>query len=385
MNEEPFKENYIEQMSRIYLPILLLVVVMFACKKQEHYLTIAPSNDYAQGFAVASYDGYKVVEVRNPWDTLKVLQRYILVPKNRTIPEQIPQGAVIRTPVEKAVVFASLHCGMLSTLSRSEAIVGVCDAHYVADETLKARVATGEVVDLGSSFLPDMESMILTEPEVIILSPYEDRTEDKAMQLGVPVVEMSDYMENTPLARAEWIKFLALLFDCEQVADSIFANTLNEYESLAEIGRKMENCPTLFCELKTGGVWYQPGGESYMAQMYRDAGINYLWSDNRDKGSISLSFEEVLSKGSNANLWFIKYAEESDKSLKSLASEYAPYANFRAYKDKSVWGVNALKVPFYEEMPLYPQYVLRDLMLIAHPQLFEEGDTTRYYKRLNNE
>ncbi|MBQ3555987.1 MAG: ABC transporter substrate-binding protein [Bacteroidales bacterium] len=372
-------------MSRVLIYILPIFLLLACSKAGNNNITISASNDYAQGFAVAEFDNYKVVEVRNPWDTLKILQRYILVPKNLNISDEMPQGTIIRTPVERAVVYASLHCGMIKELGKSDAIVGICDVHYNADNELKSKVKSGKIADLGSSFLPDIEKIISLSPEIIILSPYKDRDEDKLSQLGIPIVEMADYMESVPLARTEWLKFISMLFDCEEKADSIFLTTETEYLRLAEMGRSVINKPTLFCELKTGGVWYQPGGESYMAKLYSDAGIDYLWRDNNNKGSISLSFEEVFARASNADLWFIKYAEESDKTLKSLLKEYALYENFKPYISKSVWGVNALKVPFYEEMPLYPHYVLRDLMIVAHPEIFEKGDTTRYFKKLDDE
>lgn len=364
---------------------ILPIILLFACSKEEDTLTLPTSNDYAQGYAFEERDNYKIVEVRNPWDTLKVLQRYILLPKGEEIPQEIPQGVIIHTPVERAVVYGSIHCGMIKELGNFDAIAGICDVHYNADADLKKRVTEGSVADLGSSFLPDVEKIVSLSPEIIIVSSYEDKGEDKVSNLGIPVVEMTDYMESSPLGRTEWLKFMAMLFDKDEVADSLFKITEVEYKRLAELGRRAENKPTLFCELKTGGVWYQPGGESYMAQLYRDAGIDYLWKDNKDKGSISLSFEDVFAKASKADLWLIKYATERDKTLSSLTKEYAPYEYFKPYLNKSVWAVNALKVPFYEEMPLYPHYILRDLMIVAHPEMFSEIDTTRYYKRMTDE
>lgn len=367
------------------LTYILFLFILISCSRVGNERTIPLSNDYAEGYAVEKFDEYTVVEVQNPWDTLKALQRYILVPKERELPNSLPEGVVVRTPVESVAVYASLHCGMIKELGKEHTITGICDVYYNADLDLKQRVERGEVADLGSSFLPDVEKIISISPEVIIVSPYKDKGDDKVSRLGIPIIEMADYMESVPLARTEWIKFMALFFECEDIADSIFNATKTEYNLLAEVGRSMKNRPTLFCELKTSGVWYQPGGDSYMAQLYYDAGMDYLWSDNSDKGSISLSYEEVFSRGAESDLWIMKYAEERDKTLKTLKEEFAPYENFASFKNKNVWGVNALKVPFYEEMPLYPHYVLRDLMLIAHPEMFAESETTRYFKKLQDE
>ncbi len=372
-------------MSRVIIYILPLFFAVACTIGLDKKKTITVSNVYAKCFAVKEFDDFKVIEVVNPWDSATLLQRYILVPKENDIPANIPSGTIVRTPISRAAVYASLHCGMMREIGVDSTIVGVCDVHFIADKSLKERIKNGEIADMGSSFLPDVEKIISLSPEVIIVSPYQDGSYGKVEQLGIPIIEMADYMEDTPLARTEWLKFIAMLFECEDVADSIFSATETEYLRLSEIGRNVKNKPSLFCELKTGGVWYQPGGASYMAQLYRDAGINYLWSDNAEKGSISLSFEEVLMRGANADLWFIKYADEKDKTISSLLQEYAPYSNFKSCNGGNVWGVNGLKVSFYEDMPIYPHLVLRDFMIIAHPEIFSLTDTTKYYKRLKNE
>ena len=141
--------------------------------------------------------------------------------------------------------------------------------------------------------------------------------------------------------------------------------------------------PTLFGELKTGGVWYQPCGGSYMAALYRDAGIDYLWSDTPGTGSLSLSFEEVLSRAARADLWVFKYADETrDRRLSDLYREFAPYAEFDAFNNGGVWGCNSVKYPFFEDLAVSPDRVLRDFMLMAHPELFSADDTTCYFKRI---
>lgn len=324
-----------------------------------------------------------MLDIRNPWDTLRLLHRYLLVPKGAELPDGMPDGTVLRTPLGRVAVYASQHCAVMSRLGVEWNVAGICDAYYVADTAVKERLKKGEIVDLGSSFLPDMERLVSLSAEAVILSPYKDGSYGKAAELGIPLVEIADYMENSPLARAEWIRVFGALFGCRELADSLFTETCNRYNALVGMAAGVEKRPTLFSELKTGGVWYQPCGGSYMAALYRDAGIDYLWSDTPGTGSLSLSFEEVLARAVDADLWVFKYADERrDRRLSDLAREFAPYAGFEAFKNGGVWGCNSVKYSYFEDLAVSPELVLRDFMLMAHPELFSSEDTTCYFKRL---
>ncbi|MEG1573755.1 MAG: ABC transporter substrate-binding protein [Bacteroidales bacterium] len=346
-------------------------------------VALASANSYAKGFTVSVNDGYTVVDVINPWDTLKVLHRYVLVPKSASLPDSLPEGTLLRTPLKRVAVYAALHCGVIKELGVIDNVVGICDAYYVADTMIKARISSGKIANLGDSFVPDIEKIIELQPEAVILSPYRDGSYGKVSQLGVPLVEFADYMENTPLSRTEWIKFMGLLFGKEYEADSVFIDTERRYKELAKIGSCVKIRPTLFAEMKTGSVWYQPGGGSYMAALYNDAGINYLWRERSETGSVALSFEEVLERAAHADLWIFKYGRENENmTLSLLKEEFAPYSNFDAFKKGNVWGCNGLKVSFYEDLPVHPDRALRDLLMIAHPELFSKNDTTLYFKHL---
>ena len=344
---------------------------------------MAGGNRYARGFSLSDCGGYKILDIRNPWDTVRLLHRYLLVPKDAVLPDSMPDGTLLRTPLGRVAVYASQHCAVMGRLGAVGSVAGICDAYYVADTAVKSRLGSGEIADLGSSFLPDMERLVSLSAEAIILSPYKDGSYGKAGELGIPLVEIADYMENTPLARAEWIKVFGELFGCAGMADSLFSATCSRYDSLAAMAKGADSRPTLFGELKTGGVWYQPCGGSYMAALYRDAGIDYLWSDTPGTGSLSLSFEEVLSRAARADLWVFKYADETrDRRLSDLYREFAPYAEFDAFNNGGVWGCNSVKYPFFEDLAVSPDRVLRDFMLMAHPELFSADDTTCYFKRI---
>lgn len=367
----------------IILVSVVFLIVAFSCGHRPGKVVMEGNNLYAKGFSLYERDGYKILDIRNPWDTAHLLQRYLLVPKEAELPSLLPSGTLLRTPLERVAVYASQHCAVMSRLGAEKNVAGICDAYYVADTAVKKRLERGEIVDLGSSFLPDVERLVSLSAEAVILSPYKDRSYGKAGELGIPLVEIPDYMENSPLARAEWIKVFGALFGCGDLADSLFSVTCSRYDALAVMAAGVEKRPALFSELKTGGVWYQPCGGSYMATLYRDAGIDYLWSDTPGTGSLSLSFEEVLARAVHADLWVFKYADEKrDMKLSDLEREFAPYTGFDAFKNGSVWGCNSVKYSYFEDLAVSPERVLRDFMLMAHPELFSEGDTTCYFKRL---
>lgn len=369
-------------MTRALLYITLLLTAISCSNNNCKDTLFTTSNQYAKELSIEEQDGYTVIDIRNPWDTLTTLQRYIAVPKGKDIPDSIPQGVIIRTPIERIVTFTALHASVINELGAINSIVGMCDTYYTADSTIKSLIANNTIVDLGDTFAPNIERIISLNPEAIIISPYKGEKRGAISQLGIPLIEVADYMEQTPLARTEWVKLFGILFNSETKADSIFEHTKQSYNRLTTLTDSIKDRPTLFCERKTGNVWYQAGGESYAAKLYSDAGINYLWSNTKGSDSLPLSFEEVLHKASNANLWLLKYSHNTPLTISDLEREYAPYCNFNALKNGAVWGCNGLKTTYYEEIMLHPDRVLRDLILIAHPNIFTKTDTTRFFKQL---
>lgn len=364
---------------------IFLFLLLISCNRKGHVYSDVDSSSYqvnhAEMFRVNRCSGYTEVQVRDPWDTTRLLQNYILIPKNSPLPSSLPQGTVVRTPVSRVAVYSSVHCSMLEELGNLSDIAGVCEPRYIVIPKIKKGVSEGKIVDLGESYAPDVEKIIDLNPEAIISSPFQNAGYGKVEKLGIPIIEGVDYMESSPLGRAEWIRFLGLFFDKEAFSDSIFKETETAYLTLREKVADVEKRPTVVSEVKTGPVWYVPGGNSYMARLFSDAGADYFWKDVPQTGSLSLSFEAVFDKAHQADFWLIKYNRDRDMTMADLKKDYAANANFEAFKNGNVWGSNSAKVPFYEEIPLHPDYLLRDFIRIFHPDLLP-GDTLRYFKLL---
>ncbi len=370
--------------------ILILTVVfafLFSCTgKKTDINTIEPSKvynvNYAKGFSVAKYEDYVEVTVNNPWDSAQILQRYILVDKNAELPGKLPKGKIIRTPLENIVVYSTIHCTVLNELDNLEIIKGICEPGYVDIEYIQAGIKSGTIADLGQASSPDIEKIIMIDPEAIMATPIQGMTYGAIDKTGVPIVETPDYMESSPLARAEWIKFYAVFTGTEQIADSLFAQVEKKYNEVKELVGKTSERPTVFTDKKYGNVWYMPGGNSYMANLLRDAGAAYIWDDNESAGSVPLAFETVLDMAGEADYWLIKYNDtNTDMTYRSLEREFKPYSYFDAYRNRNIYGCNSGKVAYYEDLPVHPEYILTDMAFIFHPDLFP-GYIPRYFYKI---
>lgn len=365
---------------------LALSLVFFSCggnsgKVTGGGLSSLDSIRYASGFTVTDYDDYIVAEVGNPWDSTQVLQRYILVDRQQSLPADLPSGTVIRVPVRRIVVYSSVHVAMIDWLGESDQVIGVCESEYMHTPAIQEGLKAGRVTDLGQSTSPNVEKIIDINAELIIASPFQNSNYGGVEKLGIPIVEGADYMENSPLGRAEWIRFYSLLFDKVALGDSLFNTTATRYHALKKMTDAVVDRPLVLSEKRYGATWFVPAGASYMAQLYADAGADYVFSRTRGAGSVPLSFEAVLDQGIHADCWLFKYHEDKTLTYDDLRREYAPYAYFDAFKNKKIYASNTAKTYYYEETPIHPDYLLEDLVKIFHPELLP-GYDLRYFEPL---
>ncbi len=373
---------------RIYVSFLSLLfsLLLISCGgkqgKPAGNVVSFESIRHASGFTVTAYNGYTIAEVVNPWDSAKVLQRYILLNKGQDIPKDIPQGTIIRLPLKNIVVYSAVHIAMIEELGELQRVIGVCEAEYMNSAYIKQGVAAGTITDLGQAVSPNIEKIIDINAELVIASPFQHTGYGGVEKLGIPIVEGADYMESSPLGRAEWIRFFGLLFDKVELADSLFRVTENRYNELKALTTEVSHKPTVLAEKRYGSTWFLPAGDSYMARLYSDAGANYIYKDTPGTGSLSMSFESVLDQAIiHADIWLIKYHDTKNITYRDLRREYAPYENFDAFKKRKIFGSNSAKVPYYEETPIHPEYLLEDLVKIFHPGLLPDKNL-RYYHEL---
>ena len=329
---------------------------------------------------IVDCDGYSAVELRNPWGE-GILQRYLLVPKDSILPALLPEGVVVRTPVERALLFSGVHISLFEELGASAAVAAVCDAEYIYSEMVLQGVSNGDIIDCGSSLDVNMEQVAAAMPDAIFVLPFENGGYGKLERVSVPLIECADYMEVSPLACAEWIRFYGRLVGRAAVADSIYDAVCNEYEALRLLAAREYPRPRLLCELKSSSAWYLPAGGSTMGRMYADAGADYIFSYCEGSGSVPLSYETVLDKAADADIWLLKYNSEVDKSLSSLLAEFEGYSHFRPFKEKNVFACNAKHKRLFEDRAFHPEKMLKELVALFHPNLLSDYKL-RYYEKM---
>ena len=362
----------------------------------------------------AEHDGeYAEVTIANPWKKGTLLHRYILVPKgeegNKTVARLAMQRSAgarcvtdtVRTPVENSAVFTSPHCQLLYELGCGQAIRGVCDLDYINIPDVKKRAASAgnhgsssAIADCGSSMAPDIERIIALKPETILVSPFENSGGyGKLDKLHIPLIEVADYMETSPLGRAEWMKFYGMLFEksdakdskteissCkagifQNKADSLFAKIEKEYLNLKAAAKKLPAGLSVLTERKTGSVWYVPGGQSTIGILLKDANARYIFSEDQHSGSLAMSPEQILAKAKNIDVWAFKYFGGKPLNRSQLLQEYAGYKSLAAFGSSRIYQVDTSREPYFEITSFHPEVLLREFILLSHP-----ADNARFAK-----
>ncbi|MDR3061205.1 MAG: ABC transporter substrate-binding protein, partial [Dysgonamonadaceae bacterium] len=249
-----------------YLLFFICFSLFFSCdrkNRQTNVLNQTKHNEafvrYAQEFSVHKTDDYTEITIMNPWVRGTVLRHYILVDKTKKMPENLPEGIVIRVPLGRVVCYSSVQCSVLDELGVIDSIVGICEPQYVGVPIVREKIKNGTIVDLGMASNPDIEKIMLINPDAILTSPLKEVGYGKVESVGIPIIDCIDYMESTPLGRAEWIRFHALLFGKEMLADSLFTVTEQSYKNLKMLASSVKKRPTVVTEKKYGNVWHLPG------------------------------------------------------------------------------------------------------------------------------
>ena len=337
---------------------------------------------YAENLTLIQGEGYTEAVLRNPWDTTSILRTYILVDKDKKVPDHLPEGTLVRTPLSKALVYTATHCNLIHELGAVKSIGGICEIQYIKVPEIVEGCANGTIVNAGEGTNPDIEKIIDLHPDALLLSPYENSGgHGQVEKLKIPIIECADYMETSALGSAEWIRFYGLLFGREALADSIFAEVEKNYNEWKALATAQPVKPRLMCEVKSGSAWYVSGGRSTTGKLYADAGADYVFASYPNAGGVPLSFETVFDKAQDADVWLMKYNHPTDKTYQSLQEDYAPYANFKAFKDKNIYHCNTAYRPYYEDFPFHPDRVLKDLIKIFHPSLLPKYEL-KYFSKL---
>lgn len=361
----------------IILSIVLLLTSCFRSGNSSASLNLEDSViTSAKLLSMQRTADYTLVTVGDPWKG-GVLHRYVLVPADAPLTDDLPEGTVVRTPVKNALVYSSVHTSLLAELGAIDAVRGVVDSQYFNDSTIAAGLASGRIADCGNSMNPTVEKVINMQPDAILLSPYQDASYGQIASLDIPIIECADYLEYDPLGRAEWMKFYGELVGKRAEADSLYDAVVTAYNDMKSKAANAATHPTVVTEMVINGVWNVPGGQSYMARILGDAGGKYLWADDDNTGSLALDFNQVLAVAQNADNWFIKWTNIN--SLKDLQGAYDLNKEMKAFQNKHVYVCDTDKTRFFDRIPFHPEALLREFAAILHPELFPDFTNQMYH------
>ncbi|WP_026811471.1 ABC transporter substrate-binding protein [Arenibacter latericius] len=375
---------------------ILIVLIMWSCKqdKKERLsseVTATPTPmEYAKGFTMEKLaNGLTIIKITSPWPNAEATFTYALVPKD-LLPvislDRDAYQAIIPVPVENIVVTSTTHVPALEALGQEDKLIGFPDTKYISSEITRERIDAEKVKDLGKNEALNTEMVIDLNPDLVVGFGInnENKAYETIQRAGIPVVYNGEWTEETPLGKAEWIKFFAPFFLKEAKADSIFSDIAKSYNQTKQLAEQAKSRPTVLSGALYKDVWYLPGGKSWGAQFLEDANTNYLWKDSKETGSLSLSLESVLEKGQEADFWI---SPSQFTSYKGMIESNRHYSQFSPFKNKKIYTYANTKgategMLYFELAPNRPDLVLKDLIQIFHPELLMEHNPV-FFKPLD--
>lgn len=377
-------------MKKFKIVLVLICVFILSCKKE--IVKVDAINQpkstikYAKGFDIVIENGTKKLVIKSAYKGSNEVFEYNIAKKT---PNSIVdyKNVTLEVPVQKIVVTSTTHIPMVELLNEESTIIGFPYAKYVSAKKTRVLIDNGNIAEIGKENSLNTEILLDLQPELVV--GYSVSSADKSLttiqKAGINVIYNGDWLEETPLGRAEWVKFFGVLFDKEQQADSIFKVIETNYIEAKQIAQKATTRPTILSgAIMSKDIWNLPAGDSFVAQFLKDANLDYLWKNSEGKGSLSLSFESVFDKGANADFWIAPgYFSSKEQLLKSNEL----YAKFNAFQNNRIYTPTIKKgetggVIYYELAPTRPDLVLKDIIKITNPKLLPNYKLT-FFEKMN--
>ena len=358
--------------------LLFFLFIIISCKKEkiinkEHNTTYKQSVKYAKGFEIQDFPNYKKLIIKSPYPNAKKSQTAIFVKPFKKYTDFSKSDHVFYNPISKIVVTSTTHIPMLELLHQEKTLVGFPNTKYISSKKTRALINKGTIQELGKEQSINTELLLALQPELVV--GFSMNSNNKMFinieKAGIPVLLNGDWLEKTPLGRAEWIKFFGVLFGKEKLADSIFNNIESEYLKAKKIASQAKLKPKVLSGAMYKDKWNLPAGQSYGAQFLIDANVDYPWQNTNGNGSLSLSFEAVYNKAKNADYWL---SPSFFSSYQQIAEANQHYTQFDAFKNKKIYNFMNRKgatggILYYELAPIQPHIVLKDIIKVVHPEL----------------
>ncbi|MEW5675154.1 ABC transporter substrate-binding protein [Flavobacterium enshiense] len=371
--------------------LIFCILSLVGCKKNEAVKTentvqINNAVKYASGLSIYKYEGYSVVKVTNPWPDANHDFTYVLKEKNAVVPDSLQKHTAIQIPLQSVVVTSTTNIPFLEMLGVENKLVGFPHTDYISSEKTRQLIDKGAIKNVGQNEKLNMEQLIDLAPELIITFGVDNNNPmiQNLEKSGLKVLIQGDWMEQSPLGKAEWIKLYGALFGKEKEAEQLFDNIVKDYNNSLALVKNIQPKATVLYGTMYQDQWFVAKGNSWVAQFLKDAKANYLWANVGGSGSLGLPFEKILEKAKNANVWI---AAGTFQTLKDLEGTNPHYSQFEAFTKKSVYTFEGKLgatggTMYYELAPSRPDLVLKDYIKIFHPELLPDYTFT-FAQKLN--
>ena len=360
------------------------LIILFSCQfekiKSDNKNEENTKINFAKGFQIEDQNEIQKIIIKSPYQNSEEVFEYLLS-RNKNLKKEL------RIPISRIVVTSTTHIPMIELLNEENSIVGFPNVSYISSQKTRQRVEQGFIKEIGKENLLNTEVLLNLQPDLVL--GYSVSTADKSLEIikksGIPVIYNGDWLEETPLGRAEWIRFFGVLYDKQKMADSIFKTIETAYLEVKQLALKTSEKPTILSgAVMSKDIWNLPAGESFVAQFLADANLDYLWKNSKGKGSLSLSFESVFERAKEADFWI---APGHFSSKTEMLEHNKLYAEFKAFKKDNIYTSTLKKgktggVIYYELAPTRPDLVLKDLIKIAHPELLPNYELT-FFEKMN--
>ncbi len=339
---------------------------------------------YAKGFTVRYLEnGVRLVDVEDPQkdeDKMPVSYQFALVEKGSDA--EVPEGYTkVEVPVQRTIVMTMLQLSNFTALKAHDIVKGITGTKNLFNKDIRKRVKDGSIVKIGMEGNFDTELILAANPDVIFISPFKRGGYDAIKETGITLIPHLGYKELTPLGQAEWVKFVGLFIGKEKEANDLFKGIEQRYNEAKALAADAKTRPTVFSGEMHGGNWYAVGGKNFLAQLFRDAGADYVVK-NEDTGGSNIEFEQMYAMAANADYWRILNSYPDTFSYDALKASEPRNDLFKAFREKHVIYCNMKQTAYYETTPVEPDVLLKDLLAIFHPELVEKDYKPKYYQLL---
>lgn len=369
--------------------VFFLFVIFFlgGCSSSgERIQSTKNTNHFARGFQMTKNGEVTHLTVFNPWEKARNVKfDYYLINKDQTIPDSLRAKKIIHTPIHRIICLSTSHLGFIDVLHENQSVVGISGAQYVSNPEIQERIKNGETVDVGYGQNLNYELIVSQQPDLVMVygvgSEVTSYTQ-KLEELGIPVIMNAEYLEETPLGKVEWIKFMGAFFEKEAEAEQYFEHVEANYLGLEKMVAEKEDRPKIMVGSPYKDSWWVPGGNSYLANLIHDAGGDYLGKANPSHESYVISFENALTWSDQANVW-INMGNLTSKQ--EILSSDSRFKSFRVFSSGEIFNNNKRLSKqggndFWESGTVHPDLILRDLIAVFYPGLISEEMV--YYQQI---